>query len=88
MSTLKWIRRLNATVDEEWRPWYVDGQVAGLVRRLQNAESSWKNGKAVIQFWSLAGIQRSTRTSKPTSCLLQSRQGNFATYIILCSDNT
>ncbi|KAL0342964.1 UNVERIFIED_CONTAM: Serine carboxypeptidase-like 17, partial [Sesamum angustifolium] len=28
MSTLKWIRGLNLTLDDDWRPWTVDGQVA------------------------------------------------------------
>ncbi|KAL0350141.1 UNVERIFIED_CONTAM: Serine carboxypeptidase-like 16 [Sesamum radiatum] len=30
MSTLKWIRGLNLTLDDDWRPWTVDGQVAGM----------------------------------------------------------
>ncbi|KAK4484970.1 hypothetical protein RD792_007576 [Penstemon davidsonii] len=30
MSTLKWIRSLNLSIDDEWRPWTVNGQVAGL----------------------------------------------------------
>ncbi|KAK4401744.1 Serine carboxypeptidase-like 2 [Sesamum angolense] len=30
MSTLKWIRDLNLTLDEDWRPWTVDGQIAGV----------------------------------------------------------
>lgn len=29
MTTLKWIRKLNITLYEEWRAWVVDGQVAG-----------------------------------------------------------
>ncbi|KAL0356910.1 UNVERIFIED_CONTAM: Serine carboxypeptidase-like 18 [Sesamum calycinum] len=37
LSTLKWIRDLNLTLDEDWRPWIVDGQVAGVqVIQLQN----------------------------------------------------
>ncbi|CAA2999084.1 serine carboxypeptidase-like 18 [Olea europaea subsp. europaea] len=31
MGTLKWIHSLNLTIDDEWRPWNVHGQVAGLV---------------------------------------------------------
>ncbi|KAG6406691.1 hypothetical protein SASPL_134300 [Salvia splendens] len=29
IATLKWIRKLNVSVNEEWRAWTVDGQVAG-----------------------------------------------------------
>lgn len=31
IGTLKWIRMLNLTVVDNWRPWHVNGQVAGLV---------------------------------------------------------
>ncbi|KAL0422544.1 UNVERIFIED_CONTAM: Serine carboxypeptidase-like 17 [Sesamum latifolium] len=30
LSTLKWIRNLNLTLNEDWRPWTVDNQVAGV----------------------------------------------------------
>ncbi|XAR72985.1 hypothetical protein NMG60_11019820 [Bertholletia excelsa] len=33
MGTLKWIRSLNLTMMEDWRPWYVDDQVAGFIRK-------------------------------------------------------
>lgn len=36
MSTLKWIHKLNISVDEEWRAWNVEGQVAGLVLSYNN----------------------------------------------------
>lgn len=29
ISTEKWINSLNITVDTDWRPWFVEGQVAG-----------------------------------------------------------
>ncbi|KAL0365312.1 UNVERIFIED_CONTAM: Serine carboxypeptidase-like 18 [Sesamum angustifolium] len=39
MSTLKWIRDLNLTLDEDWRPWTVDGQIAGVqVIQLQSID--------------------------------------------------
>ncbi|KAH6833201.1 hypothetical protein C2S53_008144, partial [Perilla frutescens var. hirtella] len=39
MGTLKWIRQLNVTLDEEWRPWNVDGQVAGYVEKFKNKQA-------------------------------------------------
>ena len=29
IGTQSWIRSLNFSVVDDWRPWYVDGQVAG-----------------------------------------------------------
>lgn len=29
VATVKWIKMLNLTVVNDWRPWFVDGQVAG-----------------------------------------------------------
>lgn len=30
IGTLNWIRLLNLTIDDDWRQWIVDAQVAGL----------------------------------------------------------
>jgi len=30
LGTLRWMNYINYTIDEEWKPWYVDHQVAGM----------------------------------------------------------
>ncbi|KAI3445876.1 hypothetical protein Pfo_002541 [Paulownia fortunei] len=39
ISTLKWIYSLNLTLDDNWRPWKVNGQVAGFTIRYSDNES-------------------------------------------------
>uniref|UniRef100_A0A0E0M4W1 Uncharacterized protein n=1 Tax=Oryza punctata TaxID=4537 RepID=A0A0E0M4W1_ORYPU len=36
IGTQAWIRSLNFSVVDEWRPWFVDGQVAGYTRSYSN----------------------------------------------------
>ncbi|KAK2379160.1 serine carboxypeptidase [Trifolium repens] len=36
MSTQAWIRALNYSVVDDWRPWFVDGQVGGYTRTYSN----------------------------------------------------
>ncbi|KZV38052.1 serine carboxypeptidase [Dorcoceras hygrometricum] len=43
-STVKWTRSLNITTEDEWRPWTVDGQVAGYTEKYK------KNDKASLTF--------------------------------------
>ncbi|KAL5790386.1 hypothetical protein ACOSQ2_005274 [Xanthoceras sorbifolium] len=37
VGTLEWIRSLEVAVFDEWRPWYVDGQVAGYQVKYMNS---------------------------------------------------
>ncbi|XP_075493759.1 serine carboxypeptidase-like 13 isoform X2 [Primulina tabacum] len=37
-STLKWIHSLNLTIEDEWRPWTVDGQVAGYTEKYKKSD--------------------------------------------------
>lgn len=55
MSTLKWIRQLNLTIDDQWRAWTVNGQIAGSVfqfldvdRKLDIYQSENRNFKFIL----------------------------------------
>ncbi|XP_051132539.1 serine carboxypeptidase-like 18 [Andrographis paniculata] len=62
MSTLKWIRRLNLTVKSDWRPWTVDGQVAGYTEVHQN-------NQAFLTFATVKGAGHTAPEYKPKECL-------------------
>ncbi|PIN26501.1 Serine carboxypeptidases (lysosomal cathepsin A) [Handroanthus impetiginosus] len=64
MSTLKWIRNLNLTVDEGWRPWYVDGQIAGYTEKYKNIN------QAYITFATVKGGGHTAPEYKPKECLV------------------
>ena len=42
IGTQEWIRSLNFTLDDSWRAWFVDAQVAGLV-----------SGLPILQFYAV-----------------------------------
>ncbi|XP_012069145.2 serine carboxypeptidase-like 11 [Jatropha curcas] len=60
-STLEWIEDLNLTVDYAWRPWFVDGQVAGYT--LRNEYHGFR-----ITFATLKGAGHSPTEYKPVEC--------------------
>ncbi|KAL0384303.1 UNVERIFIED_CONTAM: Serine carboxypeptidase-like 18 [Sesamum radiatum] len=55
MSTLNWVRDLNLTLDEDWRPWIVDSQVAGYTMKYKNnpGEITFATVKARTKFLSI-----------------------------------
>ncbi|XP_020554981.1 serine carboxypeptidase-like 18 isoform X2 [Sesamum indicum] len=65
MSTLKWIRDLNLTLDEDWRPWTVDGQVAGYTMKYKNnqAELTFATVKARTKLVQVIRLQSTSPNS-------------------------
>ncbi|CAI9786733.1 unnamed protein product [Fraxinus pennsylvanica] len=58
MGPLKWIRILNLTIDDNWRPWLVNGQVAGYTEK-------YKKNDFDLTF----GAGHSAPKDKPEECL-------------------
>ncbi|PIN11142.1 hypothetical protein CDL12_16260 [Handroanthus impetiginosus] len=63
LSTLKWIQNLNLTIDERWRPWYVNGQIAGYTEKYKNIN------QACITFATVKGGGHTAPEYKPKECL-------------------
>ncbi|XP_051132552.1 serine carboxypeptidase-like 14 [Andrographis paniculata] len=61
MSTLKWIHRLNISVDEQWRPWMVDGQVGGYTEK-------YMNKKVFLTFATIKGGGHTAPEYMPKEC--------------------
>jgi serine carboxypeptidase-like clade 1 len=49
VATMEWIKRLNLTVDEEWRPWFVDGQVAGYTEKYYTNQNGYRMVFAIVK---------------------------------------
>ncbi|XP_057788109.1 serine carboxypeptidase-like 13 isoform X3 [Salvia miltiorrhiza] len=62
MATLKWIRKLNVSLDDEWRAWTVDGQVAGYTEKYTNKQGS-------LVFATVKGAGHTAPEYNPKECL-------------------
>ncbi|TKY71231.1 Serine carboxypeptidase 18 [Spatholobus suberectus] len=76
VGTEEWIQSLNLTVssDEEWRPWFVDGQVAGYT-------GIYRMKKYSITFATVKGAGHTAPEYKPKPCFNMIRRW-FATYFL------
>lgn len=63
-STQAWIRSLNYSIVDDWRPWIVDGQVAGYTRTYANK----------MTFATVKGGGHTAPEYKPVECLAMLRR--------------
>lgn len=61
VGTLSWILSLNLTIGEDWRPWFVDGQVAGYTMKF--TESNYELTYATVK-----GAGHTAPEYKPEEC--------------------
>ncbi|XP_078172790.1 serine carboxypeptidase-like 2, partial [Carex rostrata] len=59
IGTQAWIRSLNFSIVDDWRPWYFRGQVAGFTRRYSNN----------LTFATVKGAGHTATEYKPKECL-------------------
>ncbi|KAM0895728.1 hypothetical protein ACQ4PT_023634 [Festuca glaucescens] len=59
VGTQAWIRSLNLSITDDWRPWYVDGQVAGFTRSFSSN----------LTYATVKGAGHTTPEYKPKECL-------------------
>ncbi|CAA2989226.1 serine carboxypeptidase-like 7 [Olea europaea subsp. europaea] len=62
MGPLKWFRTLNLTIDDNWRPWLVNGQVAGYTEK-------YKKNDFNLTFVTVKGAGHTSSSYKPKECL-------------------
>ncbi|KAK4563424.1 hypothetical protein RGQ29_005802 [Quercus rubra] len=61
ISVEQWINSLELTIDSDWRPWFVDGQIAGYTRKYT------KNGYR-LTYATVKGVGHSPHKYKHKEC--------------------
>ncbi|GMH13584.1 hypothetical protein Nepgr_015425 [Nepenthes gracilis] len=49
VGTVEWIKSLNLTIDIDWHPWFVDGQVAGYTRKYKYSDDTYRLVYATVK---------------------------------------
>ncbi|KAL9684369.1 hypothetical protein QQ045_021805 [Rhodiola kirilowii] len=62
MSTIAWIRSLNLTVSDSWKPWFVDRQAGGFTEK-------FKLGDFTLTYATILGAGHTAPEYKPEPCL-------------------
>ncbi|XP_031103283.1 serine carboxypeptidase-like 18 [Ipomoea triloba] len=64
LGTLSWIHSLNLTGDCNWKPWFVNGQIAGYYERHKRSENQF-----YLTFATVKGAGHTAPEYKPKECL-------------------
>nr|XP_023898791.1 putative serine carboxypeptidase-like 52 isoform X1 [Quercus suber]POE52781.1 serine carboxypeptidase-like 12 [Quercus suber] len=62
IATHAWIGSLNLTIAHDWRPWFVDGQIAGFTMQ-------YTSKKYCLTFATVKGAGHTAPEYKPNECL-------------------
>ncbi|XP_015893490.2 serine carboxypeptidase-like 18 isoform X2 [Ziziphus jujuba] len=61
ISTEEWIKSLNLTIDDDWRAWYINGQIAGYTE-------TYKKSKYSLTYATVKGAGHSPTEYKKAEC--------------------